>query len=212
MAKDVIGKEYDEAELLKEIESEKPFYESSGGGVTFSGGEPFVQFEFLNRMLQLCHESGIHTAIETTGYTDTDKLLEAAKHLDLVFMDVKHMDSAKHKELTRVGNEKILENLKALSEVHNNIIVRIPVIPGINDQMDNLKATADYVANLGIGTLELLPYHNLGKNKYEEIGRVYQLTDVKTPSRDRMEKIAAELRHTIGDRVTQVQIMKSINE
>ena len=78
--------------------------------------------------------------------------------------------------------------------------------------MDNLKATADYVASLGIGTLELLPYHNLGKNKYEEIGRVYQLTDVKTPSRDRMEKIAAELRHTIGDRVTQVQIMKSINE
>ena len=212
MAKDVIGKEYDDAELLKEIESEKPFYESSGGGVTFSGGEPFVQFEFLNRMLQICQESGIHTAIETTGYTDKDKLLEAAKHLDLVFMDVKHMDSAKHKELTRVGNEKILENLKALSEVHDNIIVRIPVIPDINDQMENLKATADYVASLGIGTLELLPYHNLGKNKYDEIGRVYQLTDVKTPSRDRMEDIAAELRNTIGDRVTQVQIMKSINE
>ena len=209
-AKKVVGEDYTVDELLKEILKDKSFYDSSGGGVTFSGGEPLVQSAFLKEILTACRENGVHTAIETTGMTDTETLLETAELLDLVFYDVKHMDDETHREITGASNEKILSNLAALAKVHHNIVVRIPVIPGINDSVENLQETAEYAASLEISTIELLPYHNLGEVKYGQLGREYALTDTEKPTETRMKDLADAMRETIGDRDTEITIMKSM--
>ena len=209
-AKKVVGEDYTVDELLKEILKDKSFYDSSGGGVTFSGGEPLVQSAFLKEILTACRENGVHTAIETTGMTDTEMLLETAELLDLVFYDVKHMDDETHREITGASNKKILSNLAALAEIHDNIVVRIPVIPGINDSTENLQKTAEYAASLGIPTIELLPYHNLGEVKYGQLGREYALTDTEKPTETRMRNLADAMRETIGHRNTEITIMKSM--
>lgn len=209
-AKKIIGEEYTAEELVREILKDKSFYDSSGGGVTFSGGEPLMQQPFLLEVLKQCREKGIHTAIETTGFADADKLLEAAAHLDLVFFDVKQMDDEIHKKVTGVSNELILVNLVALAKAHDNIIVRIPVIPGINDSEENISRTAALTAELGIGTLELLPYHNLGEVKYGQLGREYALSEIKTPDENRMKEIADIAKTSIGTRETRVSVMKSL--
>lgn len=209
-AKKIVGEEYTVDELVYEILKDKSFYDSSGGGATFSGGEPLMQQPFLLEVLKQCREKGIHTAIETTGFTDVDRLLEVAAHLDLVFFDVKQMDEEIHKKVTGVSNELILTNLVALAKVHNNIIVRIPVIPGINDSEENISRTAALTAELGIGTLELLPYHNLGEVKYGQLGRKYALSEIKTPDESRMKEIADIAKLSIGSRDTKVSVMKSL--
>ena len=209
-AKKTVGEEYNAEDLLHEILKDKAFYDSSGGGVTFSGGEPLMQHEFLVDMLKLCRANGVHTAIETTGFSDVGVLLEAAEYLDFIFYDIKHMDDSVHKEVTGVSNEMILRNLGELSKVHDNIAVRIPVIPGINDSDDNLRRTADMTASLGIKNLELLPYHNLGEVKYGQIGRKYSLSEIKTPDEARMASVADMLREVIGKRETSVSVQKSL--
>lgn len=209
-AKKVVGEDYTVEELLKEILKDKSFYDSSGGGVTFSGGEPLMQSAFLIEMLMACKENGLHTAIETTGLTDTDRLLDAAALLDLIFYDVKHMDDKTHRDITGVSNEKILANLAALAKIHANIVVRIPVIPGINDSTENLRKTADYAASLNIPTIELLPYHNLGEVKYGQLGREYALADTQKPSEEQMNALADEMRNAVGDGNTEITIMKSM--
>ena len=209
-AKKVVGEDYTSAELLKEILKDKSFYDSSGGGVTFSGGEPLMQSAFLKEILKACRENGVHTAIETTGMTETDNLIETAGLLDLIFYDVKHMDDETHRDITGVSNEKILSNLAALAKIHDHIIVRIPVIPGINDGVETLQNTADYAASLGIPAIELLPYHNLGEVKYGQLGRKYALSDTKKPSEEQMKILADEMRKSVGDRNTEITIMKSM--
>lgn len=208
--KKIIGEEYAVDELLKEILKDKAFYDSSGGGVTFSGGEPFMQAAFLREILAACKEQSLHTAIETTGASDTDNLLNTAKLLDLVYFDVKHMDDQVHRKLTSVSNAGILKNLKELARVHDNVIVRVPVIPGINDEKENIAETAAYAASLGIKTVELLPYHNLGEVKYGQLGREYALTDVTRPDQAYMAGIAEIAEAAIGERATCVSVMKSI--
>lgn len=209
-AKKTVGEDYTAEELLHEILKDKSFYDSSGGGVTFSGGEPLMQQPFLVEILKMCRENEIHTAIETTGFADREKLLETAEFLDLVFYDVKHMDDETHRQITGVSNKVILENLAHLSKVHDNITVRIPVIPGINDSGENISRTAALAAKLGICGLELLPYHNLGEVKYGQLGREYQLSDIKTPDEERMAEIAEIAREAIGNGKTQVSVMKSL--
>lgn len=209
-AKKLIGQEYDEEELYQEILKDKPFYDSSGGGVTFSGGEPFMQSEFLIRLLKRCREGGVHTAIETTGLTDTETFLKALPYLDLIHYDVKHMDDDEHRRVTGVSNKKILENLSVIGKQHRNIIVRIPVIPGINDSVENIRETAAYAADAGAAAIELLPYHNLGEVKYGQLGRSYELSDVHKPEQEHMEALADEMRGVIGDRGIPVSIMKSL--
>lgn len=209
-AKKLIGEEYDEEALYQEILKDKPFYDSSGGGVTISGGEPFMQAEFLISLLKRCKEGGIHTAIETTGFTAQELLLAALEYLDLVYFDVKHMDDEEHRRVTGVSNEKILENLAAAAKRHDNIVVRIPVIPGINDSVKNIRATAACAADAGAAAIELLPYHNLGEVKYGQLGRQYELSDVKKPEKDHMEALAAEMRDVMGDKAIPVSIMKSL--
>ena len=209
-AKKVVGEDYTVDELLKEIMKDKSFYDSSGGGVTFSGGEPLMQSAFLKEILAACRENGVHTAIETTGMTDTDSLIETAALLDLIFYDVKHMDDETHRDITGVSNERIIANLAALAKAHDNIVVRIPVIPGINDSTENLRKTADYAASLNIPSIELLPYHNLGEVKYGQLGREYALADTQKPSEEQMNALADEMRNAVGDRNTEITIMKSM--
>lgn len=208
--KKVVGEDYTIEELLHEVLKDKSFYDSSGGGVTFSGGEPLMQHEFLIEMLKVCKENGVHTAIETTGFGKTEDLLSAAAHLDLVFFDVKHMNDERHQEITGVSNKLILENLAALAAVHDNIIVRIPVIPGINDDDINIAKTAEYITSVGISQLELLPYHNLGEVKYAQIGRTYQLSEVKTPDEKRMADLAGVAKAGAKGRSLEVSVMKSL--
>lgn len=209
-AKKIVGEDYTTEELMTEILKDQSFYESSGGGVTFSGGEPLMQAEFLFETLQACRDAGVHTAVETTGMAAEEDLLRAARSLDLIFYDVKHMDEKCHRQLTGASNRMILENLAALSKVHHNIIVRIPVIPGLNDSEENITKTAEYAADLGIGGLELLPYHNLGEVKYAQLGRTYTLTALKTPDENRMAELAETAREAIGNRNTVVTVMKSL--
>ena len=209
-AKKIVGRKYSSKELYEEIIKDKTFFDSSGGGVTFSGGEPFVQADFLIKMLEVCKSNGINTAIETTGMVDTRKMSDALGYLDQIFFDVKHMDCEVHKKLTDVSNQRVLENLSAISKKHANIIVRVPVIPGLNDSVNNIKKTADYVAGLSISMLELLPYHNYGENKYLQLGRKYSLSEIKAPTEEHMNYLAGEAAQVIGNRKTQVHIMRSM--
>lgn len=188
-SKQIMGKTYTVDDIMEEILKDKAFYDQSGGGVTFSGGEPLMQVDFLLDVLKACKDAGIHTAIETTGMGDHEKLMEAVKYLDLVFFDVKHMDSARHKELVGVPNETIHQHLRDVAAVHHNIIARIPVIPQMNDSDENIAQTAAFVSSLGIGKLELLPYHNFGEYKYGQLGMEYQLSGTVTPEESFMNHL-----------------------
>lgn len=196
-AKKTTGEEYSEESLLREILKDKAFYESSGGGVTFSGGEPFVQSDFLLSMLKRCKENGIHTAIETCGFTDISSLLEAAEYTDLIYYDIKHMDPVEHLKLTGVTNELILKNLEALSMVHENIIARTPVIPSMNSGVKNISETAKFVSSLGISEYELLPYHNLGEIKHKQLDKEYGLSDLSSPETAQMEELVISAKNAI---------------
>lgn len=208
-AKKVVGNEYSVDQIFEEIMRDKPFYDSSGGGVTFSGGEPFMQAGFLTAVLAKCREEGLHTAIETTGMGDTEEIKAALPLLDLIFFDVKHMDDSEHRKLTKASNKRILENLAVIAGLHGNITVRVPVIPGVNDSPENIQATAEYVSELGISALELLPYHRLGESKYAQLDMEYQLSDIREPSEEHMRELAECAGAAVGDRGTEVRVMPS---
>ena len=138
-ARETIGREMTVGQVIKEVEKDFAFYEQSGGGVTFTGGEPFIQFDFLYALISECREKGIHTAIETCGHTSWENLREASKYTDLFLYDLKLIDGEKHRRYTGVSNKLILENLREIAAIHSNICVRIPLIPGINDDEENIE-------------------------------------------------------------------------
>ncbi len=160
-------------EIMTEIEKERVFMEQSGGGVTFSGGEPLLHPDFLIQLLDECGELGIHRAVDTAGLANTGILMEVARRTDLFLFDLKMMDPERHKKWTGVSNEKILGNLKMLAETGVPIIIRIPLIGGVNDDMENLNQTARFVASLAgeKKTVNLLPYHKIAQTKYTKLGR-----------------------------------------
>ncbi len=160
------------AEVYNEIEKDLVFYEESGGGVTFSGGEPLMQPEFLIEMLEMCRKSGIHTAVDTSGHADPEIFSKVVKHTDLLLFDIKTTDSRAHLEYTGLGNELILQNLNSLVEYDTDLIIRIPVIPGFNSQIDQIVAIRNILTKLKhqIKRIDLLPYHRLGRQKYEALG------------------------------------------
>lgn len=209
-AKGAVGDEYEVSDLLHEILKDKSFYDSSGGGVTFSGGEPLMQMSFLKEILRECKATGIHTAIETTGLCNPEEIPELAGLIDLFFVDIKHMDDEVHKEVTGVSNAEILSNIKRIAECHDNIVARIPVIPGINDSEENITATAEFVSDLGIGCLELLPYHNLGEVKYRQLGMEYRLSGTEKPNEEVMAAHAETARKAITNGITKISVMKSL--
>ncbi len=170
-------------EVMEEVASDDLFYQNSGGGVTLSGGDPLLQWEFAVDLLKVCKERGFHTAIETSGYAEWSILEKVLEYTDLVLYDIKHMDPAKHREGTGKTNELILENGRKAA-AKRRLWVRVPLIPGYNDSEENLRATARFANEIGAGQVSLLPYHVWGKSKFEKLGRLYTMDDVPLPSNE----------------------------
>jgi pyruvate formate lyase activating enzyme len=188
----VIGEYYTSDQVLKLVLEDCSFYTRSGGGMTLSGGEPLLQLEFVRDLLELCHQNGIDTAIETSGHVPWKNLKMVHERLSTIYYDIKVMDPIIHKKYTGVDNELILQNIIKLSSVCSTpkIIVRTPVLPGINDSEDNIRATVEFINGLsGVRKYELLPYHRFGESKYQYLGRNYGLTGVEKPSEEHMENL-----------------------
>jgi pyruvate formate lyase activating enzyme len=180
---------------MADIEREIPFYEESRGGVTFSGGEPLMQPAFLSMLLKACRKQEIHTVVDTSGFANWKLFEQIRGDVDLFLYDLKHMDSARHREATGVPNEVILKNLRRLSAVGAKCIVRIPLIPGVNDDEQNLVESGKFLASLShIESVELMGYHDIAQAKYEALGREYPLTEIKPPTKNELHHAAEVLR------------------
>ncbi len=194
-ARQMIGERRTIAEIMAVVGQDRVFYEESGGGVTFSGGEPLSQPAFLKAMLAACRREGLRSAVDTCGFACTEVLLDIAAMSDLVLYDLKLMDDARHRQYTGVSNAPILANLRALARVHRNLWLRVPVIPGINDREEDLRAAAEFAAELpGVRQVNLLPYHKLGLFKSRRLSQSYPLESVEPPSAERMDRAAAIFR------------------
>ncbi len=193
-ARRLLGRRMTVGEVLEIVLKDRAFYRKSGGGITLSGGEPTAQAEFGVELLHACHCAGLGTAMETCGYTSFPVLAGMARHVDELLYDLKHMDREAHRRMTGVPNDLILGNLERLDAHGIAVVVRVPVIPGLNDSRENLMATAAFVAKLSsVRAIELLPYHNYGSAKYRHCGREYALPDLTLPDRDRLQKLSAML-------------------
>lgn len=188
-ALEIIGTDRTVKEIMKEIEKDKMFFDESGGGVTFSGGEPLFQTELLIALLEGCKNKGIHTALDTSGYAKWEILESVAGKVDLFLYDLKHMDNEAHRKYTGVPNTVILENLGKLTKIHQNIWIRVPVIPAINDSEANLKSLGEFVSSLMIKKVFLLPYHEIASGKYELLNKPYLLSEVEPPQEERMKEL-----------------------
>jgi pyruvate formate lyase activating enzyme len=189
-AMEIIGEEMSVSGVMQEIEKDTIFYDESGGGVTFSGGEPLLQPEFLISLLMDCKAKGIHTAVDTCGFVETDILIRVSRFVDLFLYDIKVMDEEKHKKVTGVSNQRILSNLKELSHIGAMITVRIPVIPGFNDDDENMKRTGKFISSLkNIKQVDLLPFHSLCIDKYSRLGKNFPMVPLKEERAYRMETI-----------------------
>lgn len=187
------GKKYTVDEVVEIVKKDMVFYDSSQGGVSLSGGEVLNQFEFVSELLDKLNAEGISTLIETTGYGPFEHLQTLANKCDYVFYDIKHLDDKKHIEATGVSNKIILDNIRKLKGTTAKVVVRIPVIPTINDG-DNIIETGKFVKNLGyIERMGLLPYEKYGIAKYENINRDYYLSNIETPSMDTMNQYKTKL-------------------
>ena len=192
--RELVAKAMSVREVMAEIEKDVIFYDESGGGVTFSGGEAIMQPEFLLEILKSCRKREIHTALETCGFVTLDSLKSISDYVNLFLYDIKLMDSKKHQALTGVPNELILSNLRWLTEHHPKVIVRVAIIPGINDDEENLRQIGEFVTSLKHATeLHCLSYHTAGVDKYQKLGLKYRLPDLQSPDSERMEEIARKL-------------------
>lgn len=186
----LVGKYMDEDEALKEVEKDQPFYRTSNGGVTLSGGEPTMQSEFAISLLKELQRRRIHTAIETCGYLSWQDLERMLKYVDLILYDLKHMDAKKHERYTSVDNKTILENLRKTRELNIPIVVRFPLVPGFNDSCENVHKLGRFCNNIGVEKVDILPYHNYGESKYTKLGRKYPLQNLKPPSKKEVSRIS----------------------
>ncbi len=179
---------------MQEIERDVPFYDQSGGGVTFSGGEPLMQGSFLLEVLRACGVQEIHTVVDTSGYSTWEVLENIRNDVDLFLYDLKMMDDKCHVQYTGVSNERILSNLQKLTHSGSQVHVRIPMIPGINDDKENLRQSAEFVAKLpNITGIELMGYHDIAAAKYEALDMTYQFNGTKSPTHDHMQQAGSIL-------------------
>ncbi len=186
----MIGRQMAVQEVLVEGLKDRLFYDQSGGGVTFSGGEPLMQPRFLREALRACKAVGLSTAVDTCGYASPENIMSIAAHTDLFLYDLKFIDSDKHLRYTGVSNSLILENLKLLARSHGNIWLRIPVIPGLNDDDEHLREVARLArATDGVRQVNLLPYHRTGVGKFRRLDRTYRLEQTPNPTPDELEKL-----------------------
>ncbi len=190
-----VGERIGSAALVEALLRDRIFFDESGGGVTFSGGEPLMQAAFVTEAMGLLQARGVHTALDTCGFGRWPALREAAARANLVLYDLKLMDEARHAAVTGVSNAVILQNLKALAQVHPAVWIRVPVIPGINDDEANVDATAAFVQSLpGIRQVDLLPYHPTGDAKFARVGMDNALHGTPSPTLDRLESLAGRFR------------------
>ena len=186
----VVGREMTIDEVMAEVEKDKAFYRRSGGGMTVGGGEPLAQYRFAAALLEAAQHAYLHTALETSGHAPWSHLETVLKHVDLLQFDLKHLDPDKHEELTGQSNELILGNLQRVLSVKapQDVIIRIPVVPRCNDSAENIRETARFVAGLGFGKAELIPYHRLGVSKYPQYGMVYPLAGREPASQSQLDE------------------------
>jgi pyruvate formate lyase activating enzyme len=189
----VSGKTFSEVEVMKEVEKDRAFYEESSGGVTFSGGEPLMQVDFLDCLLEKCRKENIHTAVDTCGYSSRSNFAKIMSKVDVFLYDIKVMDDRIHKKYTGVSNKLILENLAELADKGKSILARFPVIPSINDDQTNISKTGEFLCKNGIENIHVLPYHRAGTEKYRSLGRKYKLNRVKSPSDRELRRIKRKL-------------------
>ncbi|PLR86722.1 glycyl-radical enzyme activating protein [Bacillus canaveralius] len=194
-ARKTIGNSMSVSKVLNEVLKDSLMYKQSGGGVTVSGGEPMSQFSFVKELLQQCKENWLHTAMETCGFSRWENYEEIMEYVDLLFLDLKHFDDDRHKELTGQSNVPIFENARRLASFMRSkggeMVVRIPIIPGYNDSEENVKSIVGFVSSQleGVKVIELMPYHRLGRGKYPDIGKSYQLNDVEVPSQTKIDSL-----------------------
>lgn len=182
-ARQMAGRVMTVAAVLAEVLKDRVFYEESGGGVTFSGGEPLYQAAFVLRLLEAARAAGLHAALDTCGFAPTSQVLTAAQRCDLVLYDLKLMDATRHLQQTGVSNELILANLKALDQLGVPIWVRVPLIPGVTDDAANLEGIARWVRGLrAVRQVNVLPYHRTGSAKWRRIGQTSRLEPLPAPS------------------------------
>lgn len=188
-ARNVMGRYVTAEEVFKKVAGDAIFYQRSGGGVTLSGGEPLAQPRFAMSLLKLCKDASIHTALDTCGYAPWDTVRQVLDYVDLVLYDFKHMDPVEHEKCTEVSNDLILDNARKIHhELSIPILARVPIIPGYNDSVENIEATARFIATeLGNSIkVHLLPYHRLGETKYERLEKPGKSVSIEPPSEERM--------------------------
>ena len=194
-AREMAGREMTVSAVLAEIERDRPFYEESGGGVTFSGGEPLLQWRFLGELLRACREIDLHTTLDTSGFAAWEVFENILPYTSLVLYDLKHTNPERHRQVTGVPLAPILRNLERLSARGVPIWLRVPLVPGINDDEENLRRVGALAARLpGIRQVGLLAYHPTAAGKYERLGRPYRLAETPAPSDEQMAAAASLLR------------------
>jgi pyruvate formate lyase activating enzyme len=180
--------------VMEAIRRDVPFYDRSAGGVTFSGGEPLMQPSFLVALLERCRAEGIHAAVETCGHAPRDAALRALAAAPLFLYDVKLVDNARHRAATGASNAPILANLRELAERRADIVIRFPLVPGVTDDEENVRAVASLARSLGIPRVDVLPYHRAGVAKYARLGRPYALEAAPAATAADAEAAAAAMR------------------
>ena len=195
-AREIVGREMTVEQVVQEIDKDVAFYDESRGGVTFSGGEPLMQPRFLSALLRACREREIHAAVDTSGLASWKTLQEIAEHASLFLYDLKLIDEMRHRNFTGVSNALILSNLRALSRDGRAVVVRVPIIPGINDDEQNLEQLARFVLSLvSPPPVSLLPYHKAGADKYARLHKPYALAGTEPPAEERTAELADRLSH-----------------
>lgn len=196
-----VGEDVTVQGIMPEILSDLPYYRRSGGGVTLSGGEVLAQPDFAEALLKECKKNGLHTAIESTANAPWQVIERILPYLDLYLLDIKHINSEKHKKFTTSGNEQILENAKKLANSGVELIIRTPVIPTFNDTPEEISAIAKFASSLkGVKEHHLLPYHRLGQDKYAGLNRTYSLSHIEPPTDEKMQSLK-EIAEKYGLRV-----------
>ena len=194
-ARKTIGALVTVREVLTEVLKDSSIYQESGGGITLSGGEPMNQVPFVRDLLCAAKEHWLHTAIETCGYAAWTSFESVLEYVDFVFLDLKVLDPIRHEDLTGQGNQVILQNAPRIAEFMRRrggrVVVRIPIVPGLTDSADNVESIADFVRERmpGVGTIELMPYHRLGRGKYADIGMTYFLDGLVPPTEGAMNRL-----------------------
>lgn len=186
----IIGKDVTAGEVFEEVKKDSAYYRRSGGGLTLSGGEMLLQPDFALALLQMAKRNGINTAVESTGYAKYETIEKLLPYIDTYLLDIKHINTDKHKEFTGKDNSLILENAVKIARDAKKCIVRVPTIPGFNDTEEEIRQIAAFAKNeMRVEEINLLPYHRLGMDKYEGLGREYLMGDVLPPDDAHMERL-----------------------